>query len=882
MCLLTDGGGQLKITSAPNYKGNLVAGYTVGSVTVPANTGIFVIAFVRLPWSPPGGAGASTFVMGHDASTIGSFQAAGRDHFYMIAGPNNNSGLTSQSASASAGATGRNNSAFAAGLTRPIVGEHRYHLWASGIYYDGAAWKMFDALADSAGYNTAAYRADAPVSDPGYQTNAAIMFDQIFSQAATSHAFVKVEHVALISGNFPLSAGAPDLTYLTDILAGTKDYSSFPSSQILEHWPLLGGDLTSTGLVGNAMVASGTVVDCGVLHKPMAQISVDKWQPGSHINFFGGDGAIMPTITGVAATAANLDYRWIDWATGAAVSGFDWTAVSATIAGGSYSFTVPSMPTYPAEGSWYDIEVRDRASPTVKSRMGCKIVAPCIVAITAGQSQFEKAFDATTPADSGIAADQHVYATWNEAKAGTKNMQCNSGGYVQTSPRVVNICGNGETGYSGLYAFGLEWRARMGNRPIVLVCTARATWGLADKWIPEKTAWEVPSTPTITDQCYLFGQAGRLPLPSGINNAGTISMGAILCKNVADYRLWDWGTADATTANNALADWPTNSGLYKSYSDAQFWTGKAPLDLMFPFGRYDTTGTPAYQLRDAQYAKGVGTSGWDHGGHIEDIMLDAEVSPHQRSGTSSSYAEHAGEAEGNGRRAKHLARGLARQVTKSIQAIGPRMVKFWRDPTDPTIAWIETGWTAGLKTITGPPYTSQWLPDFQFVADGNWASGTIEESYHAQYNASGSFYAQLDAAHPTRIKLTRKTGAANWPASGGAVTRGRSTLMVGSAIVQEDDAALTGGHTINAKDLVALMVHGIQSDADYGRGLPLRSEFNFLAAGGGLVQSAAPTDGKYAAKLTEKREATTHSLTIRVKDSGGNVVASTNVNQVLS
>jgi hypothetical protein len=880
MRLDTDTAGKLAIVTPPNYKGNQVTGYTVGGVTVPANTGIFAIMIVRLPWF--GGGNSFGFIAGHDGNTAGAYESAGRDHWFEVQGPNNSNTIRSRTASASAGGTGRNSTAFSAGITRTVVGEDRYHIFAWGNYHDGTNWKCFDAIADSAGFNTATSRSDAPVSDPGYMTNACVFFSQIFAAAGLSHKGVEVEQVAVIAGNFPLSGGSPDLTFLTDILAGTKDYSNFPSCQILEHWSLLNGSLTSAGLIGNSLVASGTVnTNCGVIHKPMAALAVDQWQPGSLINFWGGDGSDMPIVTGKCGSITALDYRWVDHATGAAVSGFDFAAVTATISGGNFSFTCPSMPGAPAEGSFYDIEVRDRTNTAVRARMGRKIVAPAIFVCTAAQSQGEKTFDATTPTESGLVSGQHTYAVILEDKGGGKNMQADVGGYSQVSARImqVSLGGDGEN-FSGLYSFAKEWRARMGNRPVVLFCTARNTWGIDDKWIPEKVAWEVPSTPAVIDRMFLYGQAGKLPRPAAVNNAGTISYAGVLARGVMDYVEWDWGTADATTAGNASDDWSTNADAHKSFLAGQFFTRKAPVHLIAPFGRYNTNASEGFRLRNRQYEKGATASGWDLLCFLPDLQMDGEGSPHQRSGVSQEP-----NGEGNGRRGRRLARGLARYITKSIQVMGPRMVKFWRDPVDATIAWIETGWQAGLKTQQGAPFAGQHLPEFYFHPTAAWASNSagIQQSFHADYNPTGTFNAELDAAFPTRIKLTRRAGQGNWSASGGAVEYLRSQIFqTQTTLIQEADGALTGGKTMKAIDLLNRLVYGAQADADGGRGIPLRSAFNFETDGGALVQSAAPAADTFKLKLTEKREAAAHSLTVRVKDSGGNLVASQTISQTLT
>lgn len=276
-------------------------------------------------------------------------------------------------------------------------------------------------------------------------------------------------------------------------------------------------------------------------------------------------------------------------------------------------------------------------------------------------------------------------------------------------------------------------------------------------------------------------------------------------------------------------------------------------------------------------------------GFLSDGQMDygSVGSPHPRNGYSiggGAGVNNEVKDEGQQRRMRRMARGLCRFQDTSIQAIGPRMLKWWRDANDPTIAWIETGWQAGLKTQAGPPYAEQDLPEFYYSSDGSWASA--ESSYHPVINPTGTFTARLDPEFPTRIKLTRRSGS--WPSAPGAaaIEYCRSSIFDSSAGTkfQEKDTLPVdqAGAVMRVRDALDLLVYG-DAPNDGGRGIMLRQAFGTAnGAGMGLVQSAPPRLGLFRLVMTEKVAPGPRTLTLNRKNANGEIVATQTVEVIVS
>lgn len=903
--------------------------------------GHFCAAFVELPWAA--GSNIQSFLWGHDANKGGSWTQAGADHFLTVGGPNTGGNPSMKNrmvtASALSGAVNgwpaatRNWSGMAPRV-RSAMGESRIYLVGHGILNLGTAetpdWRFFRFAWPQVGGSAAGdtyIDATAKTNADGYVAGATTFLSQIFN-SVNSIAHVGVEWLGVFRGNFPTtgSVGGGDYALDTSVLQNLMDgAATYKTQAALRAWagsaativdlrPLLNGDLTAvadstSAGKATALVATGTAAaintNAGVIAAAWADLSIEAVRAGAPaIGFWGGRGQVAPVVRGRKPSGvAQLQCRVESAVSGLPVAGLDWQDLAFT---GETSWSA-TLPASPPVGGPYRLRIRDKANTALEATSGAPIYVGCTVAHW-GQSQVELGFNTATPFEASVAANCWALTLIDEG--GNQNHQAMSGTvYTRPSGSLISINAADNPQRAGLVAFANEWTRHNSDEPLLVVNMGLKTYGLYNQWAPEGVAWRgeglslppnMPGAPTGS-AWYCWGNNANLPGAAGGENSGLVTAEAIILDRYLDAILFDLGTADATLAkpntptqyngwgNGAYQDWEANFAACASYLRTTFFSRSASVPILIaPFGRYNTSAAQAWMLRDKQYQRAVTALDDDLGGFIGDCLMDngSVGSPHPRHGYSPTSPPAGLNAEvtdeGQQRRMRRLATQVCRHFDTSIQAIGPRMLKWWRDEADAKVAWIETGWQAGLKTQAGPPYAEQDLPEFYYSSDGTWASA--EGSYHASLNPAGGFTARLDLAFPTRIKLTRLSGI--WPSTTGAaaIEYCRSSIFdssAGAKIQEKDTQPIDqAGAVMRARDALDLLVYG-EAVNDGGRGIMLRQAFGTIN-GAGLVQSAPPRLGLYRLVMTEKVAPGPRTLTLNRKNANGEVIATQTVEVVVS
>lgn len=809
--------------------------------------GIFRVFVVRVPWGTgrTGLNGVSVnFLLGHDANNRDAvFGGSNPDHYIQIGGPKAGSGagnafqVRGQLTSTKLAWPATTNVGT---MIRNVLGERRPYVCVEGCYFDGTSYKMFAGFSD--GVNPAVMTTSTALSTAaGQWINSACAFQsQIFSNTAsgsglaTSQPHYAVEHLAVFDANFPLSGTTPDSSWLDQLIQGTKTYNDLLTAcgsgisgtkSILKWWPLINGDL-SCSQTGEVLSTAGTVIsDFGTIHPAWAhasgKLTVDPYQAGDYIQIWGGDGNLVPVITGKTGGATSFDVRVVSH-TGAgtartAVSGLDWQLASATVASGSYTITLPACPPPNPDGTYYDIEIRDHANTANVARMG-KAVVIGLNAGAPGQSQADNLLNqggVWPPTKAMLTATQHFYAVVLSDDTGGANLEGGtSSDYARTSAVIRRIQLGKDDDYAALTTMAAFWGQYRPNRPFTLWPYSYTGLGMVGDWDPELQAWSWAglggTSPTNrSSNYYLFGDntnltgftAGSAGSRSSVAADGTtpiktgiVTQIAILSLRIMDCEIFNWGGSDSF----AMATEPGGVNAYEAAFQRRssalrtvFFTRKFGKTLIPPIGRYNLGSSGSFLLRYEMHRLAAKDANCDFLCCVDDVINDGAASHHPRGGTAGAQTTggifggttNTGTAgsgseysnEGVQRIAARFIMGVVRWLDPmNTDIVGPRVLKAWKDPSSANVIWLETG--APISTISGyrgggaNPRVAQ--VSISTPTDGvtqanaatwNSATGaTILASDGSAGNLDGSagLIAEIDPSFPTRIKCTKTSG--NW------------------------------------------------------------------------------------------------------------------------